>query len=72
MERVFAVYFWMWTSFLFSLLLYIPLSLWVRGNITIGNRFWKFQFHKRQQMEDRKNLRRLALSLIAYVPPFFG
>ena len=66
-ERIFGVYFWMWSSFLISMLLYLPLSLWVRGNITIGNRFWRFRVHKRQQMDDPRGMRRHAMNLLAYV-----
>jgi hypothetical protein len=70
-ERIFGVYFWMWASLLISMIFYVPLSLWVRGNITLGDRFWNFRIHKRQRVEDPRGLRRHALNLILYVLPQF-
>ena len=66
-HRIFAGYFWLWTSLFTSIILYIPLFFWGRGNVTIGDRFWNFKIHKRQVVDDPEGLRRRALSMIAYV-----
>ena len=56
----------MWISLFTSILLYIPLFFWGRGNITIGDKFWSFKIHRRQRNDD-DGLRRHALAMIAYV-----
>ena len=57
----------MWISLFVSSFLYIPMFLWGRGNITIGDKFWDFKIHKRQKIYDPHDLRRHALAMIAYV-----
>ena len=57
----------MWTSLFVSILLYIPLFFWGRGNITIGDNFWSFKIHKQQRVDDYDGLRRHSLTMIAYV-----
>ena len=66
-HRIFAGYLWLWSSLFTSILLYIPLFFWGRGNITIGDRFWNFKVHRRQGIDDPDGLRRHALRMIAYV-----
>jgi len=44
---------------------------WGRGNITIGEKPWQFEFHSRQRIEDPHGLRRYALIMIAY-PVLYG
>jgi hypothetical protein len=57
----------MWLSLLSSILIYVPLFFWGRGNITIGDRFWHFEVHKQQVLDDPDGVRRHALRMIAYV-----
>jgi len=61
----------MWSSLFISVLLYIPLFFWGRGNITIGDRFWSFRIHRRQLVDDHDGQRRHSLTMIAYVVSHF-
>jgi hypothetical protein len=61
----------MWMSLFISFLLYIPLFFWGRGNVTIGENPWHFEFHSRQRIDDPHGLRRYALLMIAYVSQDF-
>jgi len=62
--RLFAKYLWLWLACLVSFLLYIPLSLWSRGYITVDG--WRFRVHKKMCVEDDRGRRRLFLATIAY------
>jgi hypothetical protein len=43
--RVLGEYLWMWITLFFSLVVYVPLFFWMRGNIAYKEySFWKFSF----------------------------
>jgi hypothetical protein len=48
------------------------LFFWGRGNVTIGENPWHFEFHSRQRIVDPHGLRRYALLMIAYVSQVFS
>jgi hypothetical protein len=61
----------MWIALFVSLILYIPLFFWIRGNITVGRNFWDVRFHKRGELNDPDGSRRRAMRMIAYASPVF-
>jgi len=65
-HRLFAGYVWMWMALIVSLLLYVPLFFWGRGNITVGDKIWNFQIHQRGRVDDSRGSRPHSLSMIAY------
>ncbi|PPQ83623.1 hypothetical protein CVT25_006308 [Psilocybe cyanescens] len=38
--RIWGEYFWFWITLLFSIVVYVPLYLWSRGNIVFDDDFW--------------------------------
>jgi len=65
--RVLEEYAWFWLTLLVSLLAYVPLFFWGRGNITVNQRKWfKFHCHRSEDCADDLSDRRRALKLIAY------
>ncbi|KAG7446599.1 uncharacterized protein BT62DRAFT_1005888 [Guyanagaster necrorhizus] len=67
--RIIGEYVWFWLTLGMSSLVYIPLSLWSRGNIAFDDKsWWKFTFHSRSdepESEEDKFRRRNSLNLIA-------
>ena len=66
-HRLLASYIWKWTALLTSLIVYIPLFFWGRGNITIGDKPYKFRIHRQGHVYDPEGRRRRSLSMLAYV-----
>ncbi|KAI4521532.1 hypothetical protein GGG16DRAFT_86885 [Schizophyllum commune] len=67
--RLAGEYIWFWITLCASFLLYIPLYLWSRGNITIDDtRWWRFSIHsvKNDPQADPTGRRKQALIMIAY------
>lgn len=53
-DRISEEYFWLWFAALFSIVLYIPLFLVIRGNIEVDpgkGKFWKISFHRTQSVD---------------------
>jgi len=65
-HRLWAGYIWLWVALFVSVLLYVPLFFWGRGNITVGDKFWSFQIHRAGNVDDRGGSRRRSMSLLAY------
>lgn len=68
-ERVGGEYFWLWLTLFVSVLLYVPLCFWARGNISVDPRYWWIiRVHKRSDMVsiDPDGWRRRSLGMIAY------
>jgi hypothetical protein len=67
--RIVGEYLWLWVTLFVSLLAYIPLFFWSRGNITVSDKsWWKFSIHRTtDSFEDQDGHRSYALTMIAYV-----
>jgi hypothetical protein len=75
--RLVGEYIWLWLALVASLVLYVLLALWNRGNITISStRWWEFSIHRRANrpasavynMNDQELAeRKLAYDLLACV-----
>ncbi|TRM70280.1 hypothetical protein BD626DRAFT_423053 [Schizophyllum amplum] len=67
--RLAGEYIWFWITLCASILLYIPLYFWSRGNITIDDKcWWRFSFHRihNNPHADPTGGRRQALIMISY------
>ncbi|KDR75047.1 hypothetical protein GALMADRAFT_69340 [Galerina marginata CBS 339.88] len=67
--RIWGEYFWFWITLAFSIVIYVPLYLWSRGNIIIDNHsWWKFTFQKASLNADpgQRGVRRRSLIMLAY------
>ncbi|KAJ3517235.1 hypothetical protein NLJ89_g633 [Agrocybe chaxingu] len=66
--RIFAEYIWFWITLAFSILVYIPLYFWVRGNIVIHDpAWWRFHFqHADKSDPELRRRRRQSLVMAAY------
>lgn len=65
--RIWGEYIWLWITLFFSLLAYIPLFFWSRGNITVSEEtWWKFSIHRTANVEDPGGRRMTSLTMIAY------
>jgi len=63
-QRILGEYIWFWLTLLVSIVAYIPLCLYVRGNITVNTDvWWRFRVHR---AHNRGVVRTRALDLIAY------
>jgi hypothetical protein len=65
-HRLWAGYIWLWVALVISILLYVPLFFWGRGNITVGDKLWSFRIHRAENVDDHGGSRRRSLSMIAY------
>jgi hypothetical protein len=76
--RLFGEYVWLWLALFASLIFYVPLAFWKRGNITLSSKqWWKFYIHRRSNPPPESDLdgidikelaqRKLAYDLLAYV-----
>jgi len=67
--RIVAEYVWLWTALLFSLITYIPLYLWMRGNLVLNEQtWWKCSFVLVQESDPAiRNRRRSSLMMLAWV-----
>ena len=41
-ERLAGEYLWLWVALVASVVMYIPLYLWAKGRLSIGDRWYKF------------------------------
>ena len=68
-ERIGGEYVWFWLTLFISVILYVPLFLWARGNLHMAQeKWWKVQIHKRVKWdrEDLDDVRtRRSLNMIA-------
>jgi len=67
--RIWGEYIWFWITLGFSLVIYIPLSLWERGNLLFDeSTWWKVTFQKVDLTADPKLKvnRRRSLAMLAY------
>jgi len=66
-EIITGEYLWFWVTLFLSLILYTPLFLWSRGNITVDpHKWWKFSVHRSKDTHKDSGRRRHSLKLIAY------
>jgi len=65
--RLLAEYVWLWVSLGFSLVTYIPLYLWMRGNLALGEQtWWKCTFRRVKEADPAvRNIRRRSLVMLA-------
>ena len=71
-ERIAGEYFWLWLTLFVSILAYIPLYFWARGNVTVSTKhWWSFEFHSNEGNDvvqiDPDGRKRRSLGMIAYV-----
>jgi hypothetical protein len=59
----------MWVALFVSVIIYVPLFFWGRGNITVGEKFWDFRIHAREHVRDPEPSRQHSLNMIVYVIP---
>ncbi|KAF7376476.1 hypothetical protein MSAN_00063300 [Mycena sanguinolenta] len=70
--RIAGEYVWFWITLLVSLLAYLTLFLWARGNITVSETaWWRCKFHRRgpalkSSPDSSKFARKAAYAMIAY------
>jgi len=67
--RIIGEYFWFWITLAFSIVIYVPLWLWSRGNISINEHsWWKFTLQRADSNADPalKGNRRRSLMMLAY------
>lgn len=69
-ERIAGEYIWLWITLFGSILAYIPLFFWARGNITVSlEHWWHIRFHSNKenvQGIDPDGRKRRSLGMIAY------
>ena len=67
--RLWGEYVWIWTALLFSLITYIPLYLWMRGNLVLGEeKWWRCSFRRVKEADPTvRNMRRRSLVMLAWV-----
>ncbi|KAI0066270.1 hypothetical protein BV25DRAFT_1879414 [Artomyces pyxidatus] len=66
-ERLAGEYLWFWVTLFFSLLAYVPLYFWSRGNLSVDqNTWWRFHIHRRAAVQDFDGQGWRALSMLAY------
>jgi len=68
-ERIAGEYFWLWFALFMSVLLYVPLFFWARGNLSVDPKcWWKFRIHTQNDILviDPEGWKRRSLGLIAY------
>jgi len=64
--RIWGEYVWFWITLGCSIIVYIPLFLWSRGNLTMDeNSWWRFSIHK-SRLTNPSETRRQSYALIAY------
>ncbi|KAH9484981.1 hypothetical protein JR316_0001885 [Psilocybe cubensis] len=67
--RIWGEYFWFWVTLLFSIVVYVPLYLWSRGNITFDDHsWWKLHWHRADENTDPAltGIRRRSLIMLLY------
>ncbi|KDR79579.1 hypothetical protein GALMADRAFT_137377 [Galerina marginata CBS 339.88] len=67
--RIWGEYFWLWITLGFSIVAYVPLWLWSRGNIILDDHsWWKFTLQHADMDADPvlRGLRRRSLMMLAY------
>lgn len=73
-ERLAGEYFWLWLALFVSLVTYVPLALWRRGNLVIdAEKWWKMSFRWRRTSlpgESKETRSRSSIALLAYVSKF--
>jgi len=64
--KVLLEYLWLWLALFFSILVYVPLYLWMRGNLCIPNEaaWWKFRFTRDLNPEFEARRRKAQVMLI--------
>ncbi|KAF8893529.1 hypothetical protein BD779DRAFT_1506741 [Infundibulicybe gibba] len=71
--RIWGEYIWLWITLGFSIVAYVLLFFWSRGNITVNeNSWWKFKIHRRHSLSDEEDGERgysLTLLPIPYSYP---
>jgi hypothetical protein len=67
--RILGEYLWFWITLGFSFLVYIPLYLWIRGNIVIHDpQWWKFHFQHSNKLDPTLPARRRQSLVMAAYP----
>jgi len=65
--RLVGEYLWMWTSLFTSCFLYIPLYLWMRGNLVFHESKWySWSFQQTSSDANTRSVRRKALVMLLY------
>jgi len=66
--RLLGEYLWFWVTLLVSIITYIPLYFWSRGNVTSDDvSWWKFTIQREADpSEDFKGIRRRSLIMLLY------
>jgi hypothetical protein len=66
--KIVLTFVWEWLAFLISLFIYVPLYLWMRGNLVIDEAaWWRFHFTAtRDASPESRAMRRKSLVMLAY------
>lgn len=65
--RILGEYVWFWMTLLVSIITYIPLYFWSRGNINFDNAsWWRFTIQRADDSEGLKGIRRRSLIMLLY------
>ena len=72
--KILDEYLWLWLALALSILTYIPLYLWMRGNLILPPAdeaaWWRFRFTVLRDLNPQAHARRRqALVMLAYVTP---
>ncbi|KII92419.1 hypothetical protein PLICRDRAFT_89020 [Plicaturopsis crispa FD-325 SS-3] len=67
-ERIWGEYFWLWLTLATSIIVYIPLYFWKRGNLDIdGSRWFSVKFHRTDGARHDPDIgKRRSFDMLAY------